>query len=215
MPSGDYLTAAACCLKRNWHLRPLSRYPPGIVPYCYWLLLMAGDVEPNPGPAKHPLWCLLYTARSSPTNSVSIVTAVISGNIVSIEYLSLVQSDEPWCCPTCLKEAFPFHNCSDISFDLPHPNPLSPPDPQSPPAPPPAPPATPHPNQLCSIFYLNCRSLLPKLDALRVQAMSSNPSIIALVETWLDTSISSQEFSIPGYSCIRRDRHRHGGGILL
>ena len=132
-----------------------------------------------------------------------------------IEYLSLVQSDEPWCCPTCLKEAFPFHNCSDISFDLPHPNPLSPPDPQSPPAPPPAPPATPHPNQLCSIFYLNCRSLLPKLDALRVQAMSSNPSIIALVETWLDTSISSQEFSIPGYSCILRDRHRHGGGILL
>ena len=45
--------------------------------------------------------------------------------------------------------------------------------------------------------------------------MSSNHSIIALVETWLDTSISSHEISIPGYSCIRRDRHRHGGGILL
>ena len=48
LPSGDYLTAAAYCWKRNWQLRPLSRYPPGTVPHCYWLLLMAGDVEPNP-----------------------------------------------------------------------------------------------------------------------------------------------------------------------
>ena len=81
LPSGDYLTAAACCWKRNWHHRPLSRYPPGIVPYCYWLLLMAGDVEPNPGPAKHP--CGVCYRPVNPTNRVSIVTAVISGNIVS------------------------------------------------------------------------------------------------------------------------------------
>ena len=35
------------------------------------------------------------------------------------------------------------------------------------------------------------------------------------METWLDPSISTQEVAIPGYSCIRRDRHRHGGGIIL
>ena len=48
-----------------------------------------------------------------------------------------------------------------------------------------------------------------KLDSLRVQAISSNPSVIALVESWLDSSISTYEISIPGYSCIRRDRHCH------
>ena len=66
-----------------------------------------------------------------------------------------------------------------------------------------------------TIYYLNCCSLLPKLDSLRAQAISSNPSIIALVETWLDSSITTHEISIPAYSCICRDRHRHGGGIIL
>ena len=34
-------------------------------------------------------------------------------------------------------------------------------------------------------------------------------------ETWLDNSISDREIFVPGYYAIRRDRNRHGGGILL
>ena len=66
-----------------------------------------------------------------------------------------------------------------------------------------------------SILYSNCRSLLPKLDNLRVQANSLNPCIIALTETWLDASISDYELCIPGYSVLRRDGNRRGGGVLL
>ena len=66
-----------------------------------------------------------------------------------------------------------------------------------------------------SILYTNCRSLLPKLDFLRAEALSSRSHVIALTETWIDSSISDHEIFIPGYSSVRRDRSRHGGGILL
>jgi len=36
-----------------------------------------------------------------------------------------------------------------------------------------------------------------------------------LTETWLDASISDHELCIPGYSVLRRDRNRRGGGVLL
>ena len=36
-------------------------------------------------------------------------------SIADSEYEFLQHSDEPWCCPPCLKEALPFHNCSTIS----------------------------------------------------------------------------------------------------
>ena len=103
---------------------------------------------------------------------------------------------------TCFREALPFHDVSclnttstdtsepassDVSLDNCHP---------------------------CSIMYSNCRSLLPKLDALRVRAASSSPDIIALTETWLDHSISNSELFIPGYVIVRKDRKRHGGGVL-
>ena len=35
-----------------------------------------------------------------------------------------------------------------------------------------------------------------------------------MTEIWLDGNISDNELCIPGYSVIRRDRNRHGGGIL-
>lgn len=54
LPSGSHLPAVVCCWRRNSHLRPLSRYPPGVAPNCYWLLLVAGDVPPNPGPVRYP-----------------------------------------------------------------------------------------------------------------------------------------------------------------
>ena len=93
----------------------------------------------------------------------------------------------------------------------------------APSAPPTSPPHSPqchrqHQNESLknfSILYTNCRSLLPKLDSLRVEALSSRPHVIALTETWIDSSISDHEIFIPGYSSVRKDRSRHGRGILL
>ena len=176
----------------------------------YWLLLTAGDIEVNPGPVKHPCGiCSRPVKRNQKGIQCECCYYWLHTKCLKMpadEYSSLAQSDEPWCCSTCLREALPFHSCSDTLFDHSLPGDLPPP---------PQPLAIPQYNHHCSIYYSNCRSLLPKLDILRAQAISTNPGIIALVETWLDPSISTQEVAIPGYSCIRRDRHRHGGGIIL
>lgn len=66
-----------------------------------------------------------------------------------------------------------------------------------------------------SIYYSNCRSILPKMDELRVVADSTRPDFIALTETWLGPDIFSSEVAIPSYQLIRRERSRHGGGISL
>ena len=65
------------------------------------------------------------------------------------------------------------------------------------------------------IMYFNARSLLPKLDELMVLADDSNPDVICITETWLSGEISDNELSIVGYLLYRRDRDRHGGGVLL
>ena len=176
-----------------------------------WLLLLAGDVEVNPGPrgVRHPCGVCSKAVRSNQKTILCEVcyywlhTRCIG--MLEPEYLDLQNSDEPWCCSTCFKEALPFRDVSclnstpttstdisesassGVSEDNRHP---------------------------CSILYSNCRSLLPKLDSLRVRAAISSPDIIALTETWLDHSLSNSELFIPGYVIVRRDRNRHGGGVL-
>ena len=116
-----------------------------------------------------------------------------------------------WCCPFCFKHALPFHDCSSItnnssSLSLPTPSPNPPQCHRQ------------HQNELSknlTILYTNCHILLPKLDFLRAEALSSRPHVIVLTETWIDLSISNHEIFIPGYSPICRDRSCHGGGILL
>ena len=130
-------------------------------------------------------------------------------NMCLSEYQRLSLSDEGWCCHHCHKEALPFHDCStlttvsDLSSDsslqlscstssncLPR-------------------------SGGCLVYYSNCRSLVPKIDNLRTIAASATPSIIALCETWLDESVPESVLFIPNYHIIRRDRNRHGGGLLL
>ena len=65
------------------------------------------------------------------------------------------------------------------------------------------------------ILYFNARSLVPKLDYLRVLCAAQLPDIVCITETWLDNSISDNELTIPGYCIIRLDRNRHGGGVLM
>ena len=68
---------------------------------------------------------------------------------------------------------------------------------------------------LVSILYFNARSILPKLDHLRAEASTQNPSVICIVESWLSKAISDDEISIAGYQIARLDRSRHGGGVLV
>ena len=62
---------------------------------------------------------------------------------------------------------------------------------------------------------LNIRSLLNKVDQLCLFVIEHNFDIIGINETWLDESVDDSEISIPGYSIIRKDRNRFGGGVCF
>ena len=65
------------------------------------------------------------------------------------------------------------------------------------------------------IGHLNIRSLLPKVEDMEMLLTSSKMDILTLSETWLDQSIQPHEINIGGYRTIRKDRNRHGGGVMM
>ena len=65
-------------------------------------------------------------------------------------------------------------------------------------------------------MLLNARSLLPKIDELRLIADIRFPTIICLTETWLNDSVESSLICIRGYQVSRADRcFRRGGGAAV
>jgi hypothetical protein len=65
------------------------------------------------------------------------------------------------------------------------------------------------------IFHLNTRSFLPKFDEFCELVTVNSLSVISINETWLSSSISSDEIKIPGYDIFRCDRDGRGGGAAL
>ena len=57
--------------------------------------------------------------------------------------------------------------------------------------------------------------ILPKVDNLRILRSTASPDIICVVESFLNADIVDNEVAIQGYSIVRLDRNRHGGGILI
>ena len=66
-----------------------------------------------------------------------------------------------------------------------------------------------------SVYYSNCRSVLPKMDDLRVLAEVDKPDTIALCETWLGKEVCPSEVTLPEFRSYWLDCTRHGGGVLL
>ena len=147
----------------------------------HWLtvasLLLAGDVQPNPGPA--PQW--KYPCG-------------ICSRAVHSDQKGISASDEGWCCSRCHRTAFPFHdssindslwvpsNCSrNVSGPI----------------------TSLTSSNWCSIYYSNCCSLAPKLDHLQAIASSVVPTVIAACETWLDETVPDSSLFIPNYHIIR------------
>ena len=64
-------------------------------------------------------------------------------------------------------------------------------------------------------MYFNARSVLPKIDFLRVLCAIHSPDCVCIVESWLSDDIENSELCICGYDIVRLDRNRHGGGVLL
>lgn len=64
-------------------------------------------------------------------------------------------------------------------------------------------------------IHLNARSLISKLDMLRIWAHSTDADIIVISETWLNKSTLDNDICIDGYKVYRTDRPSRGGGIAM
>ena len=65
------------------------------------------------------------------------------------------------------------------------------------------------------IAHLNIRSILGKMDILKISLNENSFDILTISETWLTSNRSDDEISIPGYSLTRNDRiEKHGGGTF-
>ena len=90
----------------------------------FWLILLAGDVEVNPGPRnwKYPRGVCAKPVKSNQRGvQCEVCTLWLHTRCIGVsneEYAELQGSVDPWC---CLKEALPFHNTSntDLFSDIP------------------------------------------------------------------------------------------------
>ena len=65
------------------------------------------------------------------------------------------------------------------------------------------------------IGNLNINSIPNKFDQLKI-LIKDKVDILLITETKLDSSFPENQFLIPGFSKpFRKDRNRHGGGLLL
>ena len=70
------------------------------------------------------------------------------------------------------------------------------------------------------IVHLNVRSIIKKVDQLRLYLTDSNIDIVTISESWLKSYAHSNLVSIPGFELLRQDRaaqvksNKRGGGLL-
>ena len=63
------------------------------------------------------------------------------------------------------------------------------------------------------LCHFNVNSLLSKIDEIRDIANRIKPAVLGITLSKLDSSITNMEVNINGYSIIRNDKNRHGGGV--
>ena len=68
---------------------------------------------------------------------------------------------------------------------------------------------------LISCLLLNARSLVNKRFEFKAMLKNREQNVVAVTETFLDPEILNSEFVLDSYNTFRRDRNRHGGGVLL
>ena len=115
-------------------------------------------------PVSYSVWCDVCGLWLMAYAYGVCVRACVRAGVNEAEYY-LSQSDDTWCCPTWVKEAFPFHdssipspNQSFVTTEVSDCSSVDPPVFSS--------------NKL-TICYANCRSLVPKLNNLQLFALSS------------------------------------------
>ena len=67
-----------------------------------------------------------------------------------------------------------------------------------------------------SAVVLNARSILPKMNCLKLFVAKNDLDIVMVTETWGRKAVSDAELALQGYRLFRRDREdRRGGGVAI
>ena len=211
-----------CIWRGSSHLRPSTRAQlrrQAALPSCYWLLLLSGDIEVNPGPSRYPCTSCCKPVRSNQQgifcNRCELWTHARCCGVSKEAYDKLSREGEncQWWCPQCLSSELPFADSSmstdhplipdtslyvlDQSMDASTLSILSP--------------------ENYTYAHLNTQSLIPKWEEVQdFLKRAPCPLILGLSETWLDNSVADAAISVSTYNSYRRDRQgRRGGGILV
>ena len=173
-----------------------------------YLLVLAGDLELNPGPVSNPCGLCQKGCRS---NQRAIQCDQCDRwfhakclHMSQEEYSRLGEPSLTWYCHTCLLPTADLNSVSTPVMIASEATPRN----NSPPVK--------IKSRGLKIAHLNIRSLLGKLDQLKL-LMSSKPfDILTLSETWLCKDILDSELELPGYTCTRMDRsNKRGGGVII
>ena len=72
-------------------------------------------------------------------------------------------------------------------------------------------------NQYLSCLYFNSRGLKGEIIDFEYELINlmSFPDIITVTETWFDSSIVISGYITNHYTIFRRDRNRHGVGVMI
>ena len=160
-----------------------------------FLLFLSGDIQPNPGPDR-PDYALCSICGDTVLDDHKAVCCDLCESWVHVScdsslsdeiYDDMIKepSTDPWFCDVCFKLT-PINTSNAIDL---------------------------HPGQL-SCACLNARSVLPKRFDIFAFVCAHHIDILAITETFLDDSVSDGEIS-GQYQIFRRDRSRHGGGVLI
>ena len=184
--------------------------------HIYTLLMLCGDICPNPGPVRNPCGqCCKPVARNHRAIYCDTCYKWIHmkcANLSPIQYSNLGKSDDPWMCKDC--STFHFSDsffdtsidstnlnhseCSDesknifddlLSLRKKNPNLF-----------------------LCS--HLNINSLRYKFYSIQELLTNNIVDLLFLSETKIDNSFPDATFMVDGFHMWRADRTAHGGGIV-
>ena len=113
-----YMLCAVSLWRITPQLRPkFYRCLPHTLPDGYWLLLVAGDVEPNPGPVRFPCTVCQKPVKCNQRGIQCSICAnwthAKCGSVSTEECVRLGErEDEPWLCPNCVTSELPFADAS-------------------------------------------------------------------------------------------------------
>ena len=173
-------------------------------------LMLAGDVNPNPGPVAKKTCNFCFRTIAKNHRYVTCCNCGLFYQIkcggVSPNLYNRMQVDDSisfTCQPCIYNNVLPF---ADVDLSEEEDNFILPDNIE---------PLNLFKSSCLNMAHLNVNGLRSKLDFIKILLFQEKFDILCLNETKIDSTVSDNDLSIPGYTPHRQDRTAHGGGTLI